>query len=144
MSLSLVPPSSPNGRVQSRQPPFVCLWSSCAPSTVCLRLTGELDVATAPRLRSTLAEAQANARLVVLDLRELDFIDSLGVCAIVEASARGRNGTGRLVLLRGMPSVDRLFALTESFADVEIVDLEAGEPTAGVLARLPNPAAGLA
>ena len=41
------------------------------------------------------------AQLVVLDLRELAFMDSSGVHAIVNASIRARQVGRRLVLLRG-------------------------------------------
>ena len=49
------------------------------------------------RLERTLSRSQA--RLVVLDLRELTFIDSSGVHAIVSAGIRARKGGRRLVLV---------------------------------------------
>jgi anti-anti-sigma factor len=56
----------------------------------------------------------------VLDLRELAFMDSSGVRAIVNASIRAREVGRQLVVLPGPPNVDRMFALTGSADDVEI------------------------
>jgi anti-anti-sigma factor len=84
-----------------------------------VHVVGELDIATTPRLERTLRESECR-RLVVLDLRELAFIDSCGVRAIVNASVRAREVGRRLVALRGPPNVDRMFALTGTADDVEI------------------------
>jgi anti-anti-sigma factor len=87
-----------------------------------------LDLATAPQLEQTLRESHLHAPLVVLDLRDLEFMDCSGVRAIVGASVRARQAGRRLVLLRGPPSVDRMFALTGSSDLVEIGDLDSVEP----------------
>jgi anti-sigma B factor antagonist len=72
----------------------------------------------------------------VLDLRELDFMDCSGVHTIVDASSRARQAGRRLVLLRGPPNVDRVLTLTGSAGDLEIGDLDPGEPPAQVLLQL--------
>jgi hypothetical protein len=66
--------------------------------------TGRLDLASVPQLVRTLRHTQLNARLVVLDLRELQLMDSSGVHVIVNASIRARRLGGRLVLLRVGPT----------------------------------------
>jgi anti-anti-sigma factor len=65
-----------------------------------VRVTGRLDLAAVPQLVRTLRQTQLRARLVVLDLRELQLLDSSGVHVIVNASIRARRLGGRLVLLR--------------------------------------------
>jgi anti-sigma B factor antagonist len=100
-------------------PVFSCSRSDAA----WVHLAGELDIATAPQLEQTLRESEIQARLVVLDLRDLTFIDSCGVHAIVNASIRARQGGRRLALLRGPESVDRLFRLAGSSDDVEVGDV---------------------
>ena len=65
-----------------------------------VRVPGRLDLAAVPQLVRTLRQTQLKARLVVLDLRELQLIDSSGVHVIVNASIRARRLGGRLVLLR--------------------------------------------
>ena len=55
---------------------------------------GELDLATAPDLEETLIGAIESGREVVLDLRDLEFMDSSGVRVLVLAhtQAEGRFG----------------------------------------------------
>ena len=84
------------------------------------RRAGSRDVAAARADAAT----RAAARLVVLDMRELGFMDCSGVHAIVEASRRAREDGRRLILLRGTPNVDRMFALTGSSDELEIGDIE--------------------
>jgi anti-sigma B factor antagonist len=99
-------------------------------------VTGELDVATAPTLDETLQQAQLQARLVVLDLRELDFMDSAGAHTIVSASLRARLNGGRLVVVRGRPHVDRVFVLTRSCDRVDIRVLNPSEPPVQALLKI--------
>ena len=72
----------------------------------------------------------------MLDLRELEFVDSSGVHAIVNASSRARQAGRRLVLLRGPSNVDRMFTLTGSSDQLEIGDLDPVEPSVLVLPPL--------
>ena len=46
---------------------------------------------------------------VVLDLSETTFLDSTGVRLVLDANARARAGSTRLVLLPGPPQVQRVF-----------------------------------
>ncbi|MEV8099492.1 STAS domain-containing protein [Kitasatospora sp. NPDC085879] len=81
-----------------------------APATVTAR--GDIDLATAPRLRRVLARALKAHRDVVLDLSEVTFVDRAGLGALVEArNLAGRRG-GRLVLWGAGPRVVRLIRLT--------------------------------
>ncbi len=114
--------------------PFICAVSD-GMDAAWVHLAGELDVATAPELRKKLREAESRARLVVLDLRSLGFMDAAGVHAIVEASIRARQANRRLLLLRGPANVDRVFSLTGSTDAVEIGDLEPLEPVVRELQR---------
>jgi anti-sigma B factor antagonist len=121
---------------QRALPIFEATLSDGCVDAACVRITGELDIATSPQLEQTLREAEPRARLVVLDLRELAFTDCSGVRVIVHASIRARQGGRRLVLLRGAHHIDRVFALTGASEVVEIVDLAPGEPATGALPRL--------
>jgi anti-anti-sigma factor len=101
-----------------------------------VRLAGELDIATTPQLEQALREPQLQARLVVLDLRELAFMDSSGVHAIIDASIRARQVGHRLLLLRGSPGADRVFTLTGSGDDVVNGDIRPVEPSVQALMPL--------
>ncbi len=112
------------GRAKFLPQPFACSWTNGALDSANVHIIGELDIATTPQLQRTLREPQLQAQLVVLDMREVAFIDASGVHAIVNASLRAREIGHRLVLLRGGLDVDRVFTLTGSSGDVEIVDLD--------------------
>ena len=108
--------------------PFVCSRTDSGLHAEWVNVAGELDVATVPQLVQTLREVQIEARLIVLDLRELTFIDASGVQAIVSASIRAREAGCRLILLRGSANVDRVFSLSGYASEVEIGDLDPAVP----------------
>ena len=128
-------PDSIRGRSDVLSPALVCSWTDGG-RVAWVHVAGELDVATVPELERTLHRPELRARLVVLDLRELAFIDSSGVHAIVDASVRAGKAGRRLVLLRGPPNVDRMFMLSGSSGELTIGDLDAAEPPVKVLLQL--------
>jgi anti-anti-sigma factor len=126
--------AAPIGRRPTAPPStFQCSWTDDGLDTAWVRLTGELDVATAPRLEQLLREPRLQARVIVLDLRDLAFVDSSGVHAIVDASIRSRQAGHRMLLLRGRPGVDRVFTLTATAQDVGNSDIHAVEPSVHAL-----------
>jgi ABC-type transporter Mla MlaB component len=107
-----VSPDSIAGHAAALPPAFVCSWSIGAPDAAWVQIAGELDLATAPDLELVWGETQAQAGMVVLDLRELTFMDSSGVHAIVDASVRARGSGGRPTRQRKRRSdvyADRVF-----------------------------------
>jgi anti-sigma B factor antagonist len=73
---------------------------------------GELDLATTARLRAEVEElAAAGFAQVVIDLRELDFMDCSGVGLLIALARAARREGWRLSLFQGR-DVRRLFALT--------------------------------
>jgi anti-anti-sigma factor len=94
--------SSPPTRHPAWRPPaFDCSWQAGGFGAAWVHVEGEVDLATSPQLLRTLGEAQREARLVVLDVREVTFIDSAGVHAILAAAATARREGQRLMLVRG-------------------------------------------
>jgi len=88
-----------------------------------IALAGELDIVNAPNLEDKLAAIEADAAdTLILDLRDLDFIDSTGLRALIAANERARSAGRRLVVVRGAKAVDRLLALTQLDQRLEIVD----------------------
>jgi anti-sigma B factor antagonist len=75
-------------------------------------VSGELDLATAPRLSTTVAE-HGDARLLVLDLNGVTFIDSTGVRLLIEADRACAGSGSRLVVLAGDGPVRRVLDLCE-------------------------------
>lgn len=78
-----------------------------------ISLSGELDLAATPLLRTRVAPIPIEeARAITLDLRRLDFIDSSGLHAILEIRAMCETHGCRFGLVPGPPSVQRLFDVT--------------------------------
>jgi anti-anti-sigma factor len=78
-----------------------------------ISLRGELDTATVPDLEGHLAPFEGNGvTAIMLDLRELTFIDSTGLHAILRARDRATTDGHRLILVGARPSARRLFELT--------------------------------
>lgn len=74
-----------------------------------LRLSGELDMATAPWLRDHLVEIAANgAGRVVIDVSRLSFIDSTGLSVLVSGWRRLRECGGDLVLAAPSPAIAKV------------------------------------
>ena len=122
------------------RPLFACSPANVGAGAAWVHVAGDLDIETAPQLERTLRDAELQTRLVVLDLREVAFMDCSGVHAIVDASIRAREVGRRLLLLRGPPDVDRMFALTGNADEVEICAGDGGEPLGHALRRLTDAA----
>jgi anti-anti-sigma factor len=86
-------------------------------------LAGELDIVNAPGLEERLAAIEADgADTLILDLRDVEFIDSTGLRALIAANERARSAGRRLVVVSGAKAVDRLLSLTQLDQRLEIVD----------------------
>jgi anti-sigma B factor antagonist len=110
-----------------RVPPFhleaIPVGADCA----VLQISGEVDVYTAPQVRERVIQLLADgARHVIADLREVDFLDSTGLGALVGSLKRLReqDGSLELVIADGkimtifrITGLDRVFALHPSFPD---------------------------
>ena len=78
-----------------------------------MALSGDLDMSTAPILREDLAQVEASGVLaIMLDLREVTFIDSTGLHEFLEASSRAKDNGHRLLMSGASPAAQRLFELT--------------------------------
>jgi anti-anti-sigma factor len=78
-----------------------------------LTLLGELDMAAAPELEVRLRELQREGRSVLMDLSQLQFMDSSGLALVTRAINSSRsNGWAFVVDPDLSPQVRRLFRLT--------------------------------
>ena len=77
------------------------------PGQVTIRPRGELDLASLPAFTDAVREAEeTGVPCVVVDLRELAFIDSSGVTELLRATDRGRTNGHRLEFLRAAGPVE--------------------------------------
>jgi anti-sigma B factor antagonist len=116
--------------------PFTCTWETAGPDTAWMHVAGELDRATSPKLAQTVHDARLHARLLVLDLRQVSFIESSALHVILDATADAREAGGRLMLVRGPAHVDRALTLTGARKELEVFDLLPTEPPARALEHL--------
>ena len=65
---------------------------------------------------------EARPPCVVLDLRELRFLDSCGLARLLAARRRARKLGHRLLLVRGPKAIQRLFALSAVDEAFEMVN----------------------
>ena len=87
-----------------------------------IAISGELDLASGPRLEEELAGLDSGVKLVVVDLRNLEFMDSTGLSIIVRAHQRLAEQDCELCLVRGSPQVQRLLDLTGVAERVRLVE----------------------
>jgi len=105
----------------SWQPFSVTVSSDGDSATVFLR--GELDLSGVDRAREAVEQAEASdATLLVLDLSQLDFIDSTGLEVLLRAARRAHNNGRRLIVARPSRYVRRLLELTAIDQSLDIVD----------------------
>ena len=78
-----------------------------------LAVSGEVDVATAPKLREQLIELVNNGSIkIVVDLENVEFLDSTGLGVLVGALKRVRTSDGELALVCTEPRILKVFEIT--------------------------------
>jgi anti-sigma B factor antagonist len=73
---------------------------------------GELDMSTVPELETSLAEAAQHGRVVIVDLRGLEFMDSTGLTLLTRWSLAAERDGFNLALVAGNDRIQRLFEIT--------------------------------
>jgi len=109
-----MPPEDDDAReARTRTVGTLVLRSARDGDTHFVSLLGELDIAGAPGLEQELLRVEASdAPAIVIDLGELEFIDSTGIRMLLMAADRCQ-GPRRLTILRGPQQVHRVFEMTD-------------------------------
>jgi anti-sigma B factor antagonist len=96
--------------------------ASGSPARVCLRAEGEVDLATAPLLRTALLTALDSPDIAVLelDLDGVTFMDAQGVSALLQTVLRAREVGCQVRLLRPQSYVRRVLGITGVTAVCEV------------------------
>lgn len=85
-------------------------------------LRGELDMASASQLERAIAGAtREQPQAVVLDLRELDFIDSTGLRTLISEHERSQEAGRKFALVQGSKQVDRLMSITRVAEHLRVI-----------------------
>jgi anti-sigma B factor antagonist len=77
-----------------------------------VRLSGELDLGTAPQLKQAVDAYARTGQTITIDLRQLEFIDSMGLAALVRVRHRAISRGGDLQLVAPRDSVRSAFTIT--------------------------------
>jgi anti-anti-sigma factor len=85
--------------------------------------TGELDIATTPSLEQAITEATSErGASLVLDLRELTFMDSTGLRTLAQTNARAESDGFSLSIVRGPRQIERVLEISGLGALLPLVD----------------------
>jgi anti-sigma B factor antagonist len=85
-------------------------------------LSGELDMATVGEFEQDLSKVEQSAESIVLDLKDLAFVDCSGLHSFISAQKRITAAGGHLAFIRGPRHIERLFTLTQVSSLFEFVE----------------------
>src|SRR3712207_4935673 len=102
---------------------LLTLTTSHEQEAVRVAVSGELDLSSALTFEEELRriEGDRDRATLVLDLRELKFLDSTGLRLILSAHARACRDGRRLRIIPGSQAVRRIFQLTGVTERLDIV-----------------------
>jgi len=87
-------------------------------------VTGDIDMRTSPGFRKTLLESLKNTPRLVVNMREVRYVDSSGIASLVEVFKEARNRNKRLVLFGLNATVHDVLQLTRLAKIFEIRETE--------------------
>jgi len=88
-----------------------------------LKLRRDLDLYTAPEFDDALVAVEGEKwPTIVLDMRELNFLDSMALRLVMRTQARAEQDGRRVVIVRGPEFLDRVLELSGLADHLEIVD----------------------
>jgi anti-sigma B factor antagonist len=80
---------------------------------VVFAIEGELDLASSPTLEQEIDRvSDDDVDLLIVDLRELRFMDSTGLHALVKANKRAKESGRKFAVVQGGAQIQRLLSLT--------------------------------
>src|SRR5690348_11358083 len=82
------------------------------PDATVLTVSGELDMASSPRLAYALSRLHPTPRALIVDLAGLEFIDATGLRVLLQAREQTEAAGVRLTVVNASPGVRRLLKLT--------------------------------
>jgi anti-sigma B factor antagonist len=77
-----------------------------------MAIAGEVDLATAPRLKEVLVQVIDQAKTVILDLSGATYMDSTGLGVLIGSLKHAREVGGDVKLAGLVPKVRRVFSIT--------------------------------
>jgi anti-sigma B factor antagonist len=101
------------GATETEVPSFELESIPAGDNCAVLRVIGEVEVYTAPELRERVIQLLAGGAIhLIADLRDVDFLDSTGLGALVGSLRRVRTYDGSLLLVASSARIREIFTIT--------------------------------
>ena len=91
---------------------------------LCIELSGELDIASAAEVEARLLQLQSGdaPERLVIDLSEVQFLDSTGLSLLINADRRARGEGRRLTVISGTGAPRRILEISGLHGLIDIVE----------------------
>ncbi|MCB1846937.1 MAG: STAS domain-containing protein [Halieaceae bacterium] len=84
-------------------------------------LVGALNTETAPGFEHSLQQVvAAGHKLIVLDMKDLDYISSAGLRVIFKAAKQARSSGQRMAAANRKPHIDKVFEILKALPDMAV------------------------
>ncbi len=103
-------------------PEILQTWSEDIPSGSILHVLGELDLSSAPSLRTALMRLIGQGRSVIVDFSELRYLDMHGVHTLEDCHKRAEQLGQRFVLVGSVPLIHRILLIIKLHERMPVVD----------------------
>jgi anti-sigma B factor antagonist len=97
-------------------------------ATILVKVSGEVDLSTAPALAQELRHALQGDRRVVVDLEKVEFLDCAGLRVLLSAAALHDPARPRMSVTPGPRQVQKLYELTGADQVLNIVKPAESQP----------------
>lgn len=79
-----------------------------------VKLEGEVDIYTSPKLKEMLLDMLEEKKAdILLDCEKLEYVDSMGLGALISILKRIRDYEGKIYMENVKPNIRKLFSITE-------------------------------
>jgi anti-anti-sigma factor len=110
-----------------------------AGTTTTIEVHGEWDLAGLPAIRQAISRVMDDrAECIVLDLSQVEFMDSTGLHAAIELTQRAAAQNQRLVIIPGPGPVQRMFEITGLLEKLPFVEKRPNGAANGARAARPH------
>ena len=97
------------------------------PGKTIVRLCGDLDMASVAQCEERFRAIQLDAEALIVDLRGLTFLDSMGLSVLLGAHCGAQDQGGSVALIQGNRTIHRVFQITDTHTRVNWVSPEASD-----------------
>ena len=100
----------------------IAITTDAVPQAAVVSISGEFDISAAADVERRIRPIEEQVPILVLDLREVSFLDSSALRLLMMLDANARERGRRVALVRGPEQVHRVFRITRLEHQLEFVD----------------------